>query len=258
MAARELFADRGYQQTTVDAIAERAGVGRRTFFRYFRSKGEAILPDHDVVVAALRTRLAASSRLSPVRALCGGAEVIFRSYVDDPETSVQRYRLTRSVPELRDREVAMVQRYFTEFRRYLLGRYAAQPPPGEPDGSLRAEVIAGAVVSAHNQVLRDWLRSGGRGDPAAALDDAFGWLIDLFEAVPSVSGSRRENGGGGGADDGKSAGGRSGNGGGTGDSLNGVTGAGTGPGNGDDDVVVAVFRAGDPLPEVLRKIARQL
>src|SRR5690606_21714707 len=46
-AAMELFATKGYEATTVDEIAAAAGVARRTFFRHFRSKEEAIFPDHD-------------------------------------------------------------------------------------------------------------------------------------------------------------------------------------------------------------------
>ena len=56
-AAFELFAERGYEQTTVDDIAERAGVGRTTFFRTFRSKEDAIFPDHEQLLAAIETRL---------------------------------------------------------------------------------------------------------------------------------------------------------------------------------------------------------
>ena len=46
-AAFSLFEERGYEQTTVDDITERAGLGRTTFFRNFRSKEDVIFPDHD-------------------------------------------------------------------------------------------------------------------------------------------------------------------------------------------------------------------
>ncbi|AHF79492.1 TetR/AcrR family transcriptional regulator [Thermococcus paralvinellae] len=41
-AARELFAEKGYDKTTVDEIVERAGVAKGTFYNYFRSKEELI------------------------------------------------------------------------------------------------------------------------------------------------------------------------------------------------------------------------
>ena len=39
-AATDLFAEKGYEETTVDDIAERAGISRRSFFRYFTSKSD--------------------------------------------------------------------------------------------------------------------------------------------------------------------------------------------------------------------------
>lgn len=225
-AARELFAANGYENTTVDAIAERAGVARRTFFRYFRSKDEAILPDHDLVVAAIQAHLSAATDLPAVRALCSGARVVFRSYVDDAAVSLQRYQLTRSVPALRARETASVNEYFRLFRRFLAGRFQAAPPPGEPDWSLCADVIAGAVVAAHNQVLREWLKGGCQGDPMPALDAAFDWVVGTFEP-PAASDSP-------------------------------VTPSGSAQTPQGKDVVVAVFRAGESIDDVVQRISRRL
>lgn len=41
--ARELFAERGFQSTTMNAIAERSGKGRRTLYNYFATKDEVYL-----------------------------------------------------------------------------------------------------------------------------------------------------------------------------------------------------------------------
>jgi AcrR family transcriptional regulator len=181
-AAFELFTDRGYEGTTVDAIAERAGIARRTFFRYFRSKDDVIFPDHDTLLAEVRRYLDAAAEGSPVEAVCGGVRLVFRSYVQDPVVSVQRYRLTRSVIPLRDREIASVRRYERAFSRYLYDRYAGTL--GESAAALRADVTAAAVVATHNTVLREWLRAGGALDPFPLLENAFTWVTARFDDGP--------------------------------------------------------------------------
>jgi AcrR family transcriptional regulator len=60
-AAGELFLERGYDGTTVDDIARRAGVGRATFFNYFSSKPDLLWVDVDEALAALRGELEVTS-----------------------------------------------------------------------------------------------------------------------------------------------------------------------------------------------------
>jgi AcrR family transcriptional regulator len=229
-AAFELFAAQGYDNTTVDAIAERAGIARRTFFRYFRSKDDVIFPDHDHVLAEVRRYLSAIGDVQPVDAVCGGVRLVFRSYVSDAPVSVQRYRLTRSVVPLRDREIASVRRYERAFSKYLYGRYTESMD--ESAAALRADVIAAAVVAAHNAVLRDWLRTGGAMDPFPSLEEAFTWVAQTFEQGPVPPQVRRD-----------------------GDPA---SQPGTAEPEAEDDVVVAVFRAGQPIDDVVQRITRSL
>lgn len=221
-AAFELFAAKGYDSTTVDAIAERAGIARRTFFRYFRSKDDVIFPDHDSLLATVTESLAGQSGVGPVEAVCAGVRVVFRSYVDDPQVSVQRYRLTRSVGPLRDRELATVRRYERTFSRYVRERLAAGFEPA--DAALRADVVAATVVAAHNAVLREWLRAGGDYDPMSDLEGAFRWVTRTFAPTLGATPDHRD-------------------------------GEKQAPA---DDVVVAVFRADHPLDDVVERISRSL
>ncbi|WP_030242080.1 TetR family transcriptional regulator [Streptomyces sp. NRRL S-350] len=196
-AAMELFASQGYEETTVDQIAAAAGVARRTFFRYFRSKEEAIFPDHDDTLVRVADLLAsAEPEEHPLDVVCRGIKEVLRMYASTPGVSVARYQLIRQVPALREREIAVVARYERLFTRYLLGRFdTGEPIPsgwqrGGEDDSMLAEVSAAAVVAAHNHVLRRWLRAGGRGDVEAQLDHSFEVIRRTFWAS-SEPGARR-------------------------------------------------------------------
>ncbi|MBP2405975.1 TetR family transcriptional regulator [Streptomyces syringium] len=180
-AAMELFATKGYEATTVDEIAAAAGVARRTFFRHFRSKEEAIFPDHDdTLVRAAGVLDAAPPQENPLDTVCRGIKEVMRMYAASPAVSVERYRLTREVPALREREIASVARYERLFTRYLLGHFDEGAHHVGDDDPLLAEVAASAVVTAHNHVLRRWLRGGGEGDVEAQLDHAFAIVRDTF------------------------------------------------------------------------------
>jgi AcrR family transcriptional regulator len=71
-AARELFARNGFEHTTVQEIADVADVSERTFFRYFDSKEDLLLPDlvkfFDAVADALRDRPVTESPLAAIHA----------------------------------------------------------------------------------------------------------------------------------------------------------------------------------------------
>ncbi|MGW2342447.1 TetR family transcriptional regulator [Streptomyces sp. NPDC001661] len=167
-AAFQLFTERGFERTTVDDIVARAGVGRRSFFRYFPSKEDAVFPDHESCLADMTAFLdAASDESDAVDVVCDAACLVLRVYSTNPEFSVQRYKLTREVPGLRTYELSVVRRYERMLAGYLRRRWA-----DTADASLRAEVVAASVVAAHNNGLRSWLRSGGEGDAEDAVDRA--------------------------------------------------------------------------------------
>ncbi|WP_442785431.1 TetR/AcrR family transcriptional regulator [Actinacidiphila sp. DG2A-62] len=173
-AAFELFDEQGYERTTVDEIAERAGAGRTTFFRHYRSKDDVIFPDHDRMIEQVTTRLATSDSATALVAVAEAVRQVLLHYVGEGDLARRRYALTSKVPALRDREIASVARYQRVFREFI-----AQWIGGTRQGALRAELMAAAVVSAHNHVLRRWLR-GECTDPVGELDDAMREVTTLF------------------------------------------------------------------------------
>jgi AcrR family transcriptional regulator len=183
-AAVTLFAERGYEQTTIDDITERAGVGRTTFFRYYRSKEDVIFPDHDRLLEQVRNRLQTSSHGTSLVAVADAVRLVLLHYIDEGDLARQRYALTSTVPALRAREIASVARYQRLFREFIAG-WMADPREA---ASLRAELMAASVVAAHNHVLRRWLR-GDSPDPVGEVDEAMRQVITLFAAPAGGAGT---------------------------------------------------------------------
>jgi AcrR family transcriptional regulator len=173
-SAMALFAEQGFESTSVEDVVARAGTGRTTFFRHFPTKEDVVFPDHDALLEKVDARLATGTAATARTALEEASAIVLAHYLAEGETARQRYRLTRTVTPLRHRELASVHRYvrlFSSHVRSWLG--------DAPDAALRAELTAAAVITAHNHVLRGWLR-GEVDDPqpalAAALDQALGPL----------------------------------------------------------------------------------
>src|SRR3712207_7504807 len=82
-AAFDLFGTQGFDATTVEDIAQRAEVGRTTFFRYFRAKEDVVFPDHAGLAAAVAGRLEASRAEEPVQAVTEAALVVLDRYVSE-------------------------------------------------------------------------------------------------------------------------------------------------------------------------------
>lgn len=180
-AAFALFADRGYERTTIEDIAEHAGVGRATFFRHYRGKDDVIFPDHDRLLDQVRERLASSNQTTALAAVSDAVRLVLLHYVAEGEKAKTRYQLTSSVPALRDREIATVARYQRLFREFI-GAWMGD----SEDAALRSELMSAVVVSAHNHVLRRWLR-GDAADPEPEVDAAMSQVMSLFSAAGSTS-----------------------------------------------------------------------
>lgn len=153
--AFDLFEAQGFDATTVDQITTEAGVGRTTFFRAFRTKEDVLFPHHEEVLARVAARLETATPTTRSVAVHEAARIVLDHYIAEGEVARRRYRLTSSVPALREREIAGVERY-----RRLFSQHITAWLEDEPDGALRAEITANAVITAHNHVLRRWLRGG--------------------------------------------------------------------------------------------------
>ncbi|NUS94392.1 MAG: helix-turn-helix transcriptional regulator, partial [Nocardia sp.] len=106
VAALELFAERGYENTTVIEIAERAGLTKSTFFRHFPDKREVLFPRATMTEALAGGIAAARETATPLEAVASGLEAVGRDvFVSDRREFVARRRAVIAAnSELRERE----------------------------------------------------------------------------------------------------------------------------------------------------------
>ena len=134
-AALELYATRGFENTTVAEIAKRAGLTERTFFRHFGDKREVLFAAAGALQEALVSAVAnAPDSLAPIDAVASGLEAA-AAELPDRETARARQRIIAANPELRERELSKFAALSAALAEALRGR--GQP---DPAATLTAEV----------------------------------------------------------------------------------------------------------------------
>ncbi|MCQ8835205.1 mycofactocin system transcriptional regulator [Streptomyces malaysiensis] len=88
----ELFARKGFDRTTIDDIATAAGIGRRTFFRYFASKNDLVWGDFEAQLVRLEVLLASADPATSMMDALRYAVVEFNRF-DPAEVSWHRQRM---------------------------------------------------------------------------------------------------------------------------------------------------------------------
>lgn len=152
LVARELFAERGFEATTVDDIAAAAGIGRRTFFRYFASKNDVVWGDFDRGLDELRDRLDAAP--GPLLEVLREAVLAFNR-LEAADVAWHRARMTLilEVPALQAHSTLRYAAW-----RAVVADHAARRL-GRPADDLLPQLVAhlclGAALSAYEQWLRD-------------------------------------------------------------------------------------------------------
>ncbi|HRP98898.1 MAG TPA: TetR/AcrR family transcriptional regulator [Terrimesophilobacter sp.] len=150
-AAFELFLEQGYEHTTVAHIAQRAGVGRSTFFNHFDSKADVFWTELDDAVTVLETHLKhpdAAGLNASRSALLAAADTFGPDRVPFVLT---QYDLIGSPEELQASAVARLARIATTIENTL--------HTGDL-GAGRAAAAAFALVAASVAAARTWAGTG--------------------------------------------------------------------------------------------------
>ena len=172
-AALRLFSDQGFRETTVEEVAAAADVSPRTFFRYFATKEDAALADHERRLAAIRDALAAGPPDEPVTAPVRRALLAMVSEVAaDPTAGLARARIVSTEPSVLARSLELQAAYEDAIANAVATRLGA-----DVDLDPRPRVIAGAALGALRAAMRRWVGSGGARDPRTTVDEG----LELLE-----------------------------------------------------------------------------
>jgi AcrR family transcriptional regulator len=178
--AIDLFAQRGFEETTVADIAAAADIAPRTFFGYFATKEDVVFHDLDAMFASLSARLQEraphETAFDVMRAWL--IDWIETTHVTDPAES-ERRRLIRGTPALAARERSNLARF-----EGLLAD-AVAPDLGVPADSLRPHLVAAAAVAALDALGRFYEdRTVPPAEKATAImDEAIVFLGGGLEAL---------------------------------------------------------------------------
>jgi AcrR family transcriptional regulator len=156
-AALELYRERGFEQTTVAEIAQRAGLTERTFFRHFADKREVLFGGagalQDPFVKAVSDAPGSSS---PIDAVAAGLDAAATVLEEGPgrDYAGRRQAVIAANQELQERELIKLATLAAAVAEALRGRGV-----GDPAASLTAE----AGIAVFRVAFERWIgEAGGR------------------------------------------------------------------------------------------------
>ena len=166
-SAGRLFIERGYDATTVQTIADAAGVSPRTFFRYFPSKEDVITAiassSMDDTLDHLVGRQTDEPLLSVLRAVLAAS---LARVDDDPRAARAFQMMLRENPVLRGRWLEEQRRNRDRLAGALRPWFAMNANPLAP------HLAAGAALLAIDEVMSLWADGISTSDPISLLDQA--------------------------------------------------------------------------------------
>jgi len=171
-AALDLYAEKGFEQTTVDDIAERAGVTQRTFFRHFADKREVLFDGSSALLDALRRTIAELPDVSSPAAAAEEAFAQAAAELDErPEGFVRRRAaVIAATPALQERELLKLTTMTATVRDALVER-------GVP--ALAAELAGELGTTAFRVGFARWAERDGTGSVVPLVRESFAALRGL-------------------------------------------------------------------------------
>jgi AcrR family transcriptional regulator len=170
-AAIALYAERGYESTTVAEIAKRAGLTERTFFRHFADKREVLFAGADELQEALVRAVAnAPAPWAPIAAVAAGLEAAAALLQERREYVRRRQTVIAANAELRERELIKQASLSAALADSLRRR-------GLTDGA--ATLTAEIAIAVLRIAFERWIEQSGDRDLAQIIRESLGQLTAL-------------------------------------------------------------------------------
>ncbi|WP_280255652.1 TetR family transcriptional regulator [Nocardia wallacei] len=173
-AALELYAERGFDRTTVAEIAQRAGLTERTFFRYFTDKREVLFSGQDalrdLMVGSLESTPAATPPLAAIGTALRATAELFRQ---NPDFNRRRQAVIAANAELQERELMKLATLATALAAALRRR-------GVPDPA--ASLAAEAGIAVFKISYERWIEDPDSRDLADLMQESLDALATVTSA----------------------------------------------------------------------------
>jgi TetR/AcrR family transcriptional regulator, regulator of mycofactocin system len=177
-AALEVFADKGFENTTVEDVAVAGGISRRTFFRYFTSKADVPWSGFDTLLERLRAWLAETPDDVAIFDAIAQATIRFnRLRADGPVVHRTRMTLVLHTPEL----TAHASLRWAEWRE-VVTEFAARRL-GEPIDALAPQLVGHVALGASLAAYERWLL-----DESSDLEELIGEAFRMVAGAGELSG----------------------------------------------------------------------
>jgi AcrR family transcriptional regulator len=182
-AAIDLFAAKGFDETTVEEVAQAAGVSRRSFFRYFASKDDLLAQNvvkYGAILSAAIT--ACPPTLSPM-------EIVRETVLSVARESVGQPR-TRQIIEISLRSASARQAHHSrmlDVEDVVAAAFAGRLRSGSKD-ELKSRLLASLTLSVMNVAIIAWFR-GEYQDLSTAARQVFATLTRICEQASTSESS---------------------------------------------------------------------
>ncbi|HEY2600701.1 MAG TPA: TetR family transcriptional regulator [Thermoleophilaceae bacterium] len=167
----ELYAERGFEHTTVAEIAKRAGLTERTFFRHYGDKREVLFGGGGEFQERLITPVAdAPDSVAPIDAVAAGLESAAAMLQGRREFAQKRAAIIAATPELQERELSKLASMATGIAETLRQR-------GVDDQAAR--LIGEVAIAVFRIAFESWLAPGNKREFPELIRESLGQLKRL-------------------------------------------------------------------------------